>query len=176
MWLFIAALGMLFASSMLGYLVIRFTSSQAPHAGTLHLPAILWLSTATILAASLTIHRALAAVRVEQQSIFRRNLIYTLSLAVAFICIQTPALIALLRAHAQRQPAGPSLYGLLFFLILLHAAHVVGGVVMLGLIAVGAFRGRFDHEDYQAVRNTALYWHFLDIVWLAMFISMWMIG
>jgi heme/copper-type cytochrome/quinol oxidase subunit 3 len=60
------------------------------------------------------------------------------------------------------------MFGLAFCLILLHAAHVIGGVVALWVVTVKAMKDRYDHENYQGVRHAAVYWHFLDIVWVAM--------
>jgi cytochrome c oxidase subunit 3 len=60
--------------------------------------------------------------------------------------------------------------------VLLHAAHVVGGIILLALVARKAFRGGYDHEHHLGVHHAALYWHFLDIVWLVMFGTMLGLG
>jgi heme/copper-type cytochrome/quinol oxidase subunit 3 len=54
--------------------------------------------------------------------------------------------------------------------------HVVGGIVMLLIVTARTFRGRYDHEHSTPVYNAALYWHFLDAVWLVMFFSLWAIA
>ena len=174
--LFLASLSMLFIASLVGYFVIRKFSSASPRGRVLHLPPILWLSTIVMIASSFTISRALVAIRAERRSDFRRYLWFTLALAITFIAIQTPALVQMLRDHARLEPSGMRLYGLLFFLVLLHALHVIGGLVMLGIVLANAFRGRYDHENHVAVSNLALYWHFLDGVWLVMFLSLWIVG
>ena len=61
------------------------------------------------------------------------------------------------------------LYKLLFILVLLHAAHVAGGVIYFAAVTRRALDGYNDHEYYTGVRNAAMYWHFLDVVWLCMF-------
>jgi heme/copper-type cytochrome/quinol oxidase subunit 3 len=142
----------------------------------LHLPAILWLSTIVMIASSFTMTRALRAIQNERRTQFRRLLLYTLALAVTFIAIQAPALVQMLRDHWRAQSWGVALYGLLFFLILLHALHVLGGLVMLSLVLNGAFRGHYDHEHHATVRNLTFYWHFLDCVWLVMFLALWIVG
>ena len=58
-------------------------------------------------------------------------------------------------------------------LAFLHALHVAGGIIALGVVAVRASHGRYDHERHFAVDFTANYWHFLDIVWLVMLASFW---
>jgi cytochrome c oxidase subunit III len=175
MLLFLAALAMLFASGMLGYFIIRHNAVVA-QSTVLRLPPMLWLSTAVLLISSFTAHHALTAVRAERRSAFRRSLLFTLALAITFLAIQGPALVHLLQLHWQLRPAGVPMYGLLFFLILLHAMHVVGGVGMLVWVTLRAHRGEFDHENHTAVRHTAWYWHFLDAIWIVMFLSIWLAG
>ena len=177
MYLFLAALTMLFGATMVGYIIIRFTSAQSPALRTVNLPASLWLSTAIILTGSFTIHQALAAVRRERQHLLRRYLLITCLLAAAFVIIQTPSLYTLLvRHHRLAESQGMRLYGLIFFLILVHALHVLGGVVGLALTTLNAYRGGYDHEHHAGVKYAAMYWHFLDTVWLVMFLTLLVLG
>lgn len=168
-WLFLAALGMLFASSMLAYVIIRLQQGTLAGAGSVHLPGLLWVSTLVILTSSATMHGALSAVRLERQHRFRSLIVATLVLALLFVIVQVPAMAALLRAHYANQAQNLHVYGLVFFLILLHALHVVGGVAGLVRVAIYAHLGRYDHESHAPVRHIAMYWHFLDIVWIVMF-------
>ena len=60
---------------------------------------------------------------------------------------------------------------MVFVLIFVHAVHVVGGLVALGIILVRANAHAYDHEHYAPVANLALYWHFLDGVWVVLFVA-----
>lgn len=169
MWLFLAALFMLFAAGLLGYVVIRsFPQNAALH---FHLPAILWLSTAMVLGVSVALARALKKIRRERRPAFLRWVWVAMVLALGFLAVQTPVLVGLLLEHRSLRQKHVALYGLLFFLILVHALHVVGGMVALVLVAVRGSRGVYDHEHYLPVRHAAMYWHFLDAVWLVMFFT-----
>jgi heme/copper-type cytochrome/quinol oxidase subunit 3 len=65
-------------------------------------------------------------------------------------------------------------YGSLFYTITgFHAAHVLVGLVMLGVVLVRALLGHFREGRHEAVSNAALYWHFVDAVWLAVFTSLY---
>ncbi len=176
MWLFLAALTMLFGATMTGYAIIRITGAQSPRLRTISLPESLWLSTALMLLGSWTIHRAVASVRRERQRSLRRNLLASCLLAAAFVIIQTPSLYALFIQHQHLATAGMRLYGLIFFLILIHALHVLGGIIGLAVTTLNAHRKRYDHENYAGVKHAAMYWHFLDAVWLVMFLSMFLLG
>ena len=70
-----------------------------------------------------------------------------------------------------RDPAAGQvgLDGLLFMLILLHALHFVGGMVALTIVTVRSLAGRYDHEYHGGVKLCAVYWRFLDVVWIALF-------
>jgi heme/copper-type cytochrome/quinol oxidase subunit 3 len=186
MWLFLLSLGMLFIASMLAYVLVRTglfgQGQQRPALGSLHLPGSLWISTALVLLGSVTIHRALVCVRREWQKPFRGWLAATLAIALAFVIVQTPALGSLIIKHSEQlRLAGNegrpmALYGAIFFLIVVHALHVVGGIVSLAWVTYRAGQHRYDHEHYLPVKHAALYWHFLDIVWIAMFSLMLILG
>ena len=86
-------------------------------------------------------------------------------------------MVRLLSQHrAAAVSQGLFLYGLIFVLILVHALHVVGGLVGLGITTANALRGRYDHENYTGVRSAAMYWHFLDVVWIIMFLGILLTG
>lgn len=187
MWLFLAALAVLFVGGMLAYIIVRITGTierihpltgdiipaTAPPLHTIGIPPVLWLSTAAILISSYTIHRALDNVIHERQDRFRQALITTLLLAVPFFLAQGAGLATLLGQAAE---GGTALQYAVFFLIIVHALHVVGGLVPLIVITRLAHKGRYDHEYHSPVRSLAMYWHFLDVVWLLMFATFLVLG
>lgn len=183
MRLFIASLGMLFAASMIAYVLLRVGvwGRNPPPLGTIHLPWSLWISTFLVLAASFTIHRSLHNVRLERQQPFRMWLAVTLALAILFVIVQTPSVWIIFSEHRARvAEAGAvgipmAFYGLVFFLIVVHALHVLGGVLTLAWVLYRAGQNAYDHEHHMPVRHSAFYWHFLDVVWMVMFGTMWIL-
>ena len=178
LWLFLAALAMLFGSSMFGYVYIRLVGPQSlsESHGSIHVPSLLWLSTALVLGVSYALHRAVGSLRMERHAPLRLWLRVALGLAVGFIAVQTPAMIMLLHEHAVFKLQGLHVYGLIFFLVLLHALHVVGGVIALLRVMFHESRGTYDHEHFLPVHHAAMYWHFLDVVWLVMFGTFLLVG
>ena len=168
-WLFLASLTMLFIAGMVLYVLLRLHVYGNAVPGAIHLPAALWASTGLLLAASAAIHRALVNVRRERIGRFQTYLLVTCVLAVAFVCVQAPSLAKILAAHRAQNPNGFRMYGLVFCLIALHALHVIGGMVVLGVVMTRAKLGKYDHENFYGVKYAAVYWHFLDIVWIVMF-------
>lgn len=61
------------------------------------------------------------------------------------------------------------LEGLLFVLVLLHILHFVAGMIGLSIVTVRGLKGRYDHEYHSGVRLCAVYWRFLDVVWVILF-------
>lgn len=162
---FIVSLGALFTASMIGYIQYRLLSPTALPAGSIHLPAGLWISTAILIASTILLHRAAHA---RTQAAMGQWMILAASTAVAFIIVQTPCMIHIVNQHeAASSQFSTGLYGLLMTLILLHALHVVGGLAAMVVAAVIAWRR--GSLERLAIRHCAWYWHFLDIVWLIMF-------
>jgi cytochrome c oxidase subunit 3 len=168
MVLFLVALLMLFGSSLLAFVWIRFWGTQRPEAGTIHLPSALWLSTLLVIGVSVALNRATRQIREGRHRAYRNSLTAALALAAGFLTVQAPALVTLLMQHRN---SGVRIYGLIFVLILLHAMHVIGGMVSLVWVTVRAHRGAYERSGHDPIRNTTLYWHFLDGVWVVMFLT-----
>ena len=168
MALFLLALFMLFVSGLIGFVWIRM-GDKAPPAGSIHLPVELWLSTVLVIGVSVALGWAGRRIARGRQRSFRNALTASLALAAGFLTVQAPALAQLLSEHQALRATGLHLYGFIFFLVLLHAMHVVGGMIALIYVTVKAHRGGYDSAGRGAIRITAMYWHFLDAVWVVMF-------
>lgn len=175
--LFLASLSVLFAASLIAYSIIRTSAThRGLPLGQLHMPGTLWLSTAIMLASSVTIHLALRAVRESRQAAFRRAVVITAMLGLGFLMIQAPSLYWILQSHELSRTRNVFLYGLILMLIALHAMHVIGGLIPLGVVTGRALQGKYHAGRYEGVRYVATYWHFLDVVWLLMFGLLWSLG
>jgi heme/copper-type cytochrome/quinol oxidase subunit 3 len=159
----------LFIAGMIGFLIVRFTSPNLPAAGWISLPSGLWASTAVLLAAGWAMHRAAWAAAAKDSVRMARRLLLALALSILFVLIQIPCLAVMLRRHAEESGRAIGLFGLVATFVVIHAAHVLGGLVALGRIGWRLHRGRLTAADLPAVRGCCWYWHFLEIVWLAMY-------
>lgn len=200
MWLFLAALSMLFIASLIGFIWMRVGFDHAPPMGSIDLPLALWASTVLIIVSSFTIHRALQNVRHERQTRFRSAMLVTFLLAIGFLIVQAPSLAGILREHWPKvatyaqaledarneatHAGGPvpqdhptlvgklPVEGFIFGLIAIHALHVLGGIIPMAIITWRAHQGRYDHEHHAPVQYLTMYWHFLDGVWIVMFATL----
>ncbi len=179
--LFLISLSMLFAASIVGYVIYRLdladpASPRHLPLGQLDLPMYLWLSTLVIVVSSAMLHYAGISVAHERQRQFRNAISATAGLAVLFLFVQVPALVDLYQTIRAAGGSGSTLPRLVMMLIILHAIHVIGGAVPLAVITIKAHRGVYDHEHHHPVTHFALYWHFLGVVWLIMFAAFMALG
>ena len=165
--LFLMALAMFFAASVVGFLLIRARQPEWPPAGSPPLPSGLWLATLVLVAGSAAAQAALGAIRRGSQRGLRTGLVATLALTVLFLGVQAANWSALAR---EGLTPGRNLFGFAFYILTgMHAAHVVGGLVVLVLVAVKALRGGYSAGYHPGVRSVTAYTHFLTVVWIVMF-------
>jgi cytochrome c oxidase subunit III len=172
MAVFLLALGVLFTASLVAYLSIRARAAAWPPPNEPPLPAGLWVSTVVILLCSASIHTALRSVRRDRQGTLLGALLVTLLLSLIFLVSQAANWYWLI---AMQGGVRSSLYLYTFYCLTgLHALHVIGGLALLGVVFAKAAAGRYSAAFYPGVRYAAMYWHFLDAVWLVMFVLMFL--
>jgi cytochrome c oxidase subunit 3 len=170
MALFLVSLGVLFLGSLVCFAVIRSRAETWPPPGAPPLPPGLPASTALILAASASLEWARSMARRRRGLALRISLSLTLGFGVAFLVSQT---IAWIRFVGGAQEGFATLYRWLFyFLTGLHAAHVVGGLVPLGVLLVNAYYDRWPPLRSNGLRYVAMYWHFLGGVWITLYAAL----
>jgi len=171
---FLASLGMIFLSTLAGYAYIRTGAAEWPPAGAPPLPRGLWLSTVLLVLSSGTIHAALIGARADRQRLVRAGLLATTILGLGFLACQGVAWQAL----AERMPVTTATqYSFTFYLLtVLHAVHVVGGLGPLLFTTTRGVRGRYGPTDHTGVTLIAIYWHFLDVMWLLVFTTLVIVG
>lgn len=144
-------------------LVIAYVwrSHTPPYWDPIRLPNALWLSTALILASSVTFEHARRVFRKGAYRVASRFLIASACLGAAFLSSQLSAWRVLVRegAYLSQNP-----HSSFFYLFTgLHALHLVGGLVALGFV-LGRRAPRREVVDV-----VAYYWHFLGGLWVALF-------
>ncbi len=176
MMVFIVALSMFFGASIAIYLLMREMHQPWPPRGFPALPASLWLSTLDIVFSSITLQGAVLAARRDDKIGLRRDLLAALVLGLGFLALQAYAWYAIWRQVAGVAADLSSTYLKMFYTLTgLHAVHVLGGLVPLVMVTVAAYRGMYGRKKHAAVRYTAIYWHFLDAVWCALFIVVYLL-
>ena len=167
MAILLLSLSMLFAASIVGYLVTRGRALEWPPPGTPPLPKGLWLSTGIILVCSVAVQSAVRGARRGRQGTLEGALMVTAILGLAFLVSQWLNWSVLIQRNFTVR-SGLMAF-LFYFLTGLHAAHVIGGLIALGIVTAKAFKGEYSSVYYPGVKYLATYWHFLDFIWLILF-------
>jgi len=135
------------------------------------LPAI---NTAILLTSGITItiaHHALQAGKRAQLKIF---LAATFLLGFLFVGLQAEEYIHAYQELGLKLSTG--IYGSTFFMLTgFHGAHVTIGAIMLLIIWLRVMKGHFTPKSHFAFEGVAWYWHFVDVVWLGLFIFVYWI-
>jgi len=167
MFLLLLMLSVLFVASLVLFAIFRVKAAQWPPPGTPTLPGGLWASTIVLVVSSGTMHAALRSARRNRQGGLRLAMVVTTLLGLAFLALQSHNWYELVRAGL---PMQKNFYAFFFYTLTgLHAAHVIGGVIALLVVSVFAFLGRYGPSSLAGVWRCAVYWHFLDVVWLVLF-------
>lgn len=164
LWIFLVSLGVLFAATVVAYLIIRFRSDGWSQ-GLPSLPLGLLINTATLLITSAALWQAIRAAQRDDTGRLVTSLWVAMGFAVAFMIGQLLNWVQMIRADMP--PNLANLYAFTFYMLTgTHAAHVLGGFVPLAITLKRAHAGCYDSSSYEGLQLTARYWHFLDIVWL----------
>lgn len=174
MWLFLLTLAMVFATTIIAYVVVRLqlvSENDWKPEGAPGLPWLLTLSTVLLLLSSATMHGASRAVRLGSGGRAAGSwMVLTCFLIVGFLVCQTFAWVDLVRDDLLFDE---SLYAWLFFVLTgLHALHVLCGLPPLALVTVNCLRGRYgtDSVSRSGLMYCAMYWHFLDAIWVVLYL------
>ena len=170
MWMGLAGISMVFAAFTSALVVRKGMGGDWVHFA---LPPTLYLNTAVLLASSLTLELARRSIiptrsglasKASDQAGFRRWWYLTLLLGCAFVAGQL---------QAWRQLAAQGVYlstnpGSSFFYLLTaaHGLHLLGGMGALAYVAARARGAGLVSGRRTAVDMTALYWHFMDALWI----------
>jgi cytochrome c oxidase subunit 3 len=160
-------IGVLFTASLVAYVITRmqvrvFRPEAAPG-----LPIGLLGSTAMIFGVSLSMHSAYRSVVENRQDSLRRGLWLGFAFASAFLVGQGLNWAQMMSAQSilpQR-----TLFEFTFYLLTgLHAIHVLGGFIPLGIVMVRAAHREYSSSRCDGVRFCVWYWHYLGAIWLVL--------
>ena len=171
-WLGIASSVFLFTILLVAY-VVRQTG---PGWTATKLPNVFLVSTGVILLSSLTLKNAIQSFRHERFSNYRVNIATTFGLGVLFVILQAWGWRQMTRMGVEMKgnPAG----GFVYIISGVHLLHILIGLIFLAILLVEAVRHRLyvdsfvysvNPPNWLKIRLISLYWHFVDILWLALF-------
>jgi cytochrome c oxidase subunit 3 len=193
MFLFIASEAMLFGSFFTAYFFIRVVNPEATiiqadrwaewlpckaplvdgvcEAGFYEFPVfVAGVNTAILVTSSFTMHWALQSIKRGERNGLRAGLVLTIAMGLAFLLTQM-----IEYAHVGFNTGDGAFASAFFGLTGLHGAHVFVGLTILTVMAARAFRGHFTPEHHHGVELAGIYWHFVDIMWIIVYVTVYLI-
>lgn len=164
LWVAIASIIMMFAGLTSAYIV----KGSLPGWKALEIPKLFYYSTAVMLVSSVTMQAALKVFRERQVRQYRNLMTVTVLLGTVFIVMQVLAFRQLYAAGIKLEGSGAGQF--LYIIFGLHALHVAGGVVALLVLFFKAFNRKMRNYNPVPVEVAATYWHFVDLLWVYLFI------
>ncbi|HVF34947.1 MAG TPA: cytochrome c oxidase subunit 3 [Candidatus Saccharimonadia bacterium] len=132
------------------------------------------LNTLILLSSGVTITIAHHALRAGQRSRLLLWLGLTVLLGFLFLGFQAAEYIEAYQHH--NLTLGSGVYGSTFFMLTgFHGMHVTLGAIMLTVIWFRCLRGHFDRDHHFGFEAVAWYWHFVDVVWLGLFLFVYVL-
>ena len=139
-----------------------------------------WLSylpfynTVILLTSSWTIHVAHGAIKEGNRAKIKLWLGLTVLLGIIFLALQAEEYV--LAYNEMGLTLGSGIYGSTFFILTgFHGFHVTLGTVMLIIALLRVFKGHFTAKDSFGFEATSWYWHFVDVVWVGLFIFVYVL-
>jgi cytochrome c oxidase subunit 3 len=162
---------MLFGASVVGYAITRAQNPVWRLEGMPGLPWGLLFSTLLIAIVSFAFHRAVRAVKANRLEELERWLLTGGGAALAFLIAQAINWRVMMSVDASL--AKQTLYVFTFYMLTgLHAAHVLGGFIPLGIVLRKARTRQYSSSRYEGVRLCRRYWDYLGVIWVVLLVTM----
>jgi cytochrome c oxidase subunit 3 len=164
LWLFLVSIIMLFASQSSAYLVRRAEGNWLEF----EMPKIFWYSTAVLLISSMAMQWAYFSAKKDQFKQLKIAISITFVLGLLFLWMQFEGWKQLvdMNVYFVGNPSGS------FFYVFtgLHGFHIITGLIVLVTALTAAFRLNVHSKNLRRIQICTTYWHFLDILWLYLFV------
>lgn len=168
--LFIASEAMFFAGLFGAYFNVRTREAVWPPEGIeLDYPIALVI-TAILLTSSVTMQLAVSAIKAGDHRRMMRFLVVTFALGAIFLAGQ------LLDYTTLNFGIGTGVYGALFYTLTgFHGAHVTGGLIAIFVLLLRGAAGQFSARHHAMVEGVSAYWHFVDVIWVLLFSTIYLL-
>ena len=176
MLLFITSEVMFFAGLFAAYFNVRANAPVWPPLefhDKLHILPFVGPATVLLIISSFTCQIGVWAIRRNDRKGLTRAIAVTVALGVTFLIMQAIDYTSLYGDGVRLDSGafGTTYYTLTGF----HGAHVLGGVIMLSVVLYRSLSGQFSSRHHDMVEATSMYWHFVDVVWILLFSTLYIL-
>lgn len=168
LWFGMISMSMTFAGLTSAYVV---SSSRADWIQQIELPFAFTLSTLIIILSSGTFYLALKMIQSDNLKAAQGLLLTTLALAIAFVLFQFQGFNGIIdKGYYFTGPESSITTSYLYVLVLLHLAHLTAGLVIVLNVFFKTLKGKYTQGNTLGFELALTFWHFLDILWVYLFL------
>jgi len=164
LWVGIGSIIMMFAGFTSAYIVKR----EQPGWIGFSMPVIFWYSSAVMLLSSILLQVGIGAFKSRDMGKYRNLLLSTTLLGIVFIVLQVIGYWQLNKIGVKVEGSGSGVFFIIIFG--LHALHVLGGIIALLVLMFRAMNSRTRSYNIVPIEVAATYWHFVDLLWIYLFV------
>ncbi len=173
-WIFILSDIVMFSAFFAAHAVLQTATAGGPSGHDLFRPSSIAIETACLLASSFTCGLSAVAARVRSQVWTQIWLLVTGLLGLAFVLLESRDFAGMVAAGAA--PERSAFLSSFFAVVGLHGLHVSAGLLWLGTMMAQLFAKGFRPNVQRRLLCFNLFWHALDIIWVALFTIVYLIG
>jgi cytochrome c oxidase subunit 3 len=162
---------MMFAGLTSAFVVSK---SRADWLKDFQLPTAFYFSTAVIIGCSLTFHLAKKAIQKNNRNATTTFLLATLALGIGFVILQFVGFGQIVANGYYFTGAESSITTTFLYIVtVVHLAHLAGGLISLLIIIYNHFKQKYNSTQTLGIELGAMYWHFLDLLWVYLFLFLY---
>ena len=171
LWFAMISMTMMFAGLTSAFVVSK---SRPDWLQNFQLPIEFFASTATIICCSITFHLAKKAIQKDNRSATSGFLLATLGLGLLFVYLQFAGFSAIIGDGYYFTGSESNITTTFLYVVtLVHMAHLAGGIISLLIIIYNHFKQKYNSRQTLGIELGAMYWHFLDILWVLLFVFLY---
>ncbi len=168
LWFAMISIVMVFAGLTSAFVISK---SRPDWVSDLIVPNAFVVSTVVLLVSSVTFHLAKLSIRKDDRSKTTLFLLITLALAIVFIVCQFKGFNELFaNGFVPTGSTGTITVSFLYAFVIMHIAHLVGGTIALLIIIYNHFKQKYNSTQTLGIELGAMFWHFLDFLWVYLFL------
>jgi len=173
MWFGMVSMSMTFAGLTSAYVVSK---SRDDWSTDLIFPQAFIISLFVILASSITLFLVKTAVENNNKKLATSLLMTTLGLGLLFIFLQFQGFEHMIeQGYHFTGPTSSILSTFMFIIVTVHMVHIIGGLIVLLVLIYNHFKQKYEMGQTLGLELGAMYWHFVDILWVYLFLFLYFV-
>ncbi len=171
LWFAMMSMTMMFAGLTSAFVVSK---SREDWLKDFHMPIAFFFSTATIILCSITFHLAKKAIQKDNRKATSNYLLLTLGLGILFVMLQFIGFNQIVQNGYYFTGAESNITTTFLYVVtVVHLVHLLGGLISLLIIIYNHFKQKYNASQTLGIELGAMYWHFLDFLWVYLFLFLY---